>query len=290
MTTGWPVNLQHLLGRVDLWSGAGAQYHHGGGAGGGVHHHKEKMIDHWEQAPSAEAAFLGPQFWDKKISMKMFNNEFGWSQSQQNRYSQGGFDSDHSSPSPPHIERFQQNNFNEHPLVNGQSKQFPCNFLENNNQHTSNWLKDKEKSFKEESIEPNDNTDGSTRFHVSESDLALATVPGVDFDPTKRCFSAEELKPQPIIKKRKKMTTPENKKDDHYWARRSKNNFAAKRSREARRLKENQIALRASYLEKQNFQLKRSLKELHIQNSNMKVSVEALMAKIKEREADLLHV
>ena len=56
------------------------------------------------------------------------------------------------------------------------------------------------------------------------------------------------------------MTTPENKKDDHYWARRSKNNFAAKRSREARRLKENQIALRASYLEKQNFQLKRSLK------------------------------
>ena len=42
MTTGWPVNLQHLLGRVDLWSGAGAQYHHGGGAGGGVHHHKEQ--------------------------------------------------------------------------------------------------------------------------------------------------------------------------------------------------------------------------------------------------------
>ena len=42
MTTGWPVNLQHLLGRVDLWSGAGAQYHHGGGAGGGVHHHMEQ--------------------------------------------------------------------------------------------------------------------------------------------------------------------------------------------------------------------------------------------------------
>ena len=65
------------------------------------------MIDHWDHAPSAEAAFLGPQFWDKKISMKMFNNEFGWSQSQQGRYSQG-FDSDHSSPSPPHFERFQQ--------------------------------------------------------------------------------------------------------------------------------------------------------------------------------------
>merc|ERR1712227_603181 len=123
--------------------------------------------------------------------------------------------------------------------------------------------------------------------HVSDSDLALATVPGVDFDPTKRCFSAEELKPQPIIKKRKKITTPENRKDDQYWAKRSKNNFAAKRSREARRLKENQIALRASYLEKENIQLKMTLKELHIENSNIRVSVKALREKIKEREVYL---
>lgn len=58
----------------------------------------------------------------------------------------------------------------------------------------------------------------------------------------------------------KQVVTPDNKKDDHYWAKRSKNNFAAKRSREARRLKENQIALRASYLEKENIQLKLNLK------------------------------
>ena len=44
------------------------------------------------------------------------------------------------------------------------------------------------------------------KFRVPDSDLALATVPGVNFDPTKRAFSAEELKPQPIIKKRKKVT------------------------------------------------------------------------------------
>ena len=51
---------------------------------------------------------------------------------------------------------------------------------------------------------------------MSESDLALATVPGVDFDPTKRCFSAEELKPQPIIKKRKKVTKiRKNFMEDH---------------------------------------------------------------------------
>ena len=83
------------------------------------------------------------------------------------------------------------------------------------------------------------------------------------------------------------VATPENRKDDQYWAKRSKNNFAAKRSREARRLKENQIALRASYLEKENIQLKMTLKELHIENSNIRVSVKALMEKIKEREVYL---
>ena len=42
-------------------------------------------------------------------------------------------------------------------------------------------------------------------FAVSKADLALATVPGMEFDPAKRFFTAEELKPQPIIKKRKKV-------------------------------------------------------------------------------------
>ena len=44
-------------------------------------------------------------------------------------------------------------------------------------------------------------------------------------------------------------------KDDKYWCRRNKNNVAAKRSREARRVKENQITLRASYLERENEKL-----------------------------------
>ena len=71
------------------------------------------------------------------------------------------------------------------------------------NHHINNWSSEaKERSsFKMEPTSEN----SSPKFHVSDSDLALATVPGVDFDPTKRCFSAEELKPQPIIKKRKKV-------------------------------------------------------------------------------------
>jgi hepatic leukemia factor len=72
-----------------------------------------------------------------------------------------------------------------------------------------------------------------------------------DFDPRTRAFSDEELKPQPMIKKSRKQFVPDDMKDDKYWARRRKNNMAAKRSRDARRMKENQIALRAGFLEKE---------------------------------------
>ena len=59
-----------------------------------------------------------------------------------------------------------------------------------------------------------------------------------------------------IFRKRKKQFVPEELKNNKYWAKRSKNNEAAKRSREARRLKENQIAMRARFLEEENLALK----------------------------------
>lgn len=51
--------------------------------------------------------------------------------------------------------------------------------------------------------------------------------------------------------RRRRQFVPDDLKDDKYWARRRKNNMAAKRSRDARRMKENQIAMRAGYLEKE---------------------------------------
>ncbi|XP_066148496.1 hepatic leukemia factor isoform X5 [Euwallacea fornicatus] len=87
-----------------------------------------------------------------------------------------------------------------------------------------------------------------------------------DFDPRTRAFSDEELKPTPIIKKSRKQFVPDDLKDDKYWARRRKNNLAAKRSRDARRMKENQIALRAGYLEKENIGLRQELERLKKEN------------------------
>lgn len=49
---------------------------------------------------------------------------------------------------------------------------------------------------------------------------------------------------------------PEDLKDDAYWERRRKNNEAAKRSRDARRAKEDEIAIRAAFLEQENLKLK----------------------------------
>lgn len=62
---------------------------------------------------------------------------------------------------------------------------------------------------------------------------------------------------------------PDECKDQKYWSRRKKNNIAAKRSREARRIKENQIALRAAYLEKENNTLKDELKKMQLENTQL---------------------
>lgn len=50
--------------------------------------------------------------------------------------------------------------------------------------------------------------------------------------------------------------------DEKYWNRRVKNNEAAKRSRDARRLKENQISVRAAFLERENAALRQEVADM----------------------------
>ncbi|TNN24674.1 Hepatic leukemia factor [Liparis tanakae] len=50
-------------------------------------------------------------------------------------------------------------------------------------------------------------------YEPDPQDLALSSVPGQEmFDPRKCKFSAEELKPQPMIKKARKVFIPEDLK------------------------------------------------------------------------------
>merc|ERR1712113_1040939 len=122
-------------------------------------------------------------------------------------------------------------------------------------------------------------------LEFSAEDLALATVPGADFDPTLRHFSKEELRPQPIIRKRKKAYVDLGLKDDKYWEKRGKNNIAARRSREARRLKENQIALRTAYLEKQNAGLKVALRDVNSENEKLELETKILKEQLEKFES-----
>ncbi|XP_011603211.2 TEF transcription factor, PAR bZIP family member a isoform X1 [Takifugu rubripes] len=113
-----------------------------------------------------------------------------------------------------------------------------------------------------EPISPDD-IEITLNYEPDPTDLVLSSVPGGElFDPRKHKFSDEDLKPQPMIKKAKKVFVPEEKKDDKYWQRRKKNNMAAKRSRDARRLKENQITVRAAFLEQENAALRTEVADL----------------------------
>ncbi|XP_073345540.1 TEF transcription factor, PAR bZIP family member a isoform X3 [Pagrus major] len=113
-----------------------------------------------------------------------------------------------------------------------------------------------------ESISPEE-IEIDVNYEPDPTDLVLSSVPGGElFDPRKHKFSEEELKPQPMIKKAKKIFVPEEQKDEKYWQRRKKNNVAAKRSRDARRLKENQITVRAAFLERENAALRSEVADL----------------------------
>ncbi|XP_028843933.1 TEF transcription factor, PAR bZIP family member a isoform X1 [Denticeps clupeoides] len=125
-----------------------------------------------------------------------------------------------------------------------------------------------------------DNVEVEVNFDPDPTDLVLSSVPGGElFDPRKHRFSAEELRPQPMIKKAKKVFVPDEQKNEKYWQRRKKNNIAAKRSRDARRLKENQITVRAAFLERENTALRQEVAELRSDFGRCKKVVERYEAK-----------
>merc|ERR1712130_607400 len=97
------------------------------------------------------------------------------------------------------------------------------------------------------------------QLEFAPEDIALATVPGLEFDPKTRTFDMEELRPQPIIKKRKKNAVPDELKDD-------------------------QIVLRAAYLEKENKVLKQEVETSNFERSKLETEIEILKRKLVKYE------
>ena len=70
--------------------------------------------------------------------------------------------------------------------------------------------------------------------------------------------------------RRRPRSLPDEQKDDMYWERRRKNNEAAKRSRDARRAKEDQIAIRAALLEQENLKLRVEVAALKTETAKLR--------------------
>lgn len=62
-------------------------------------------------------------------------------------------------------------------------------------------------------------------------------------------------------------------KDASYWEKRRKNNEAAKRSRDARRAKEDEIAIRAAFLEQENLKLKYEVVTLRNETAKLRCMI-----------------
>jgi len=75
---------------------------------------------------------------------------------------------------------------------------------------------------------------------------------------------------QNMLSNSKQPNSPIEKKDDKYWERRRKNNLAAKKSRDARRVRENQLRLKVLCLENANRVLREQMDRKHLETVQLR--------------------
>jgi leukemia factor-related protein len=237
---------------------------------------------------NSDSAFLGPRLWNKPISLPVNLSEdeepdFSVMNieeflNENNIEMDGGSNSSVASPGSEY-ENNDDFSSSEQPEDEPRGRKRPVNVMKGTD---TNFLYAESKAARmEREREEKRKQALKVQMEFAPEDLALATIPGMSFDPRERAFSIDELRPQPIIRKRKKSYVPSESKNEKYWEKRVKNNVAARRSREARRLKENQIALRAAFLEKENFALKDQVKKIDIENKRLAAEKEALLQQLK---------
>ncbi|KZC11331.1 PREDICTED: cell death specification protein 2 [Dufourea novaeangliae] len=92
-------------------------------------------------------------------------------------------------------------------------------------------------------------------------------------DSVRRSNEGTNIKMRRVTKSPGLPTSTVDEKDAAYWERRRKNNEAAKRSRDARRAKEDEIAIRAAFLEQENMKLKYELVALRNETAKLRCMV-----------------
>jgi leukemia factor-related protein len=221
------------------------------------------------------SAFLGPNLWDKDQLYSASTNGLNVSSTTLNN----------------------EKNLNSTPTTNSNFKvenididEFLCenNLNLNDIESFSNHFENVEQTS---SNSPNPNQDNLI-LH-SPMQAAPAKSPADDSisrqsSNSSRKYSQDETSNKKQSKKSRKAQllskqfVPDELKDEKYWARRRKNNLAAKRSRDARRMKENQIALRAYYLQRESEKLKKQLEDLKRENQKLKMKLIQYESKIQQ--------
>ena len=101
----------------------------------------------------------------------------------------------------------------------------------------------------------------STTNRSLRSPLGSPTDNRLNSGPSQQSLSSGDPSSSlsPTIKappKKRSMAVPDKLKDSSYWEKRKKNNDSAKRSRDGRRFKEEQIAMRVIFMENENVRLR----------------------------------
>lgn len=244
-----------------------------------------------------ESAFLGPKLWSRSVPMPVTGDNDDFAVMNIDDFlSENGFDLDGTNVTSPKSDDMDTDSGNEANDVLPQKVTQKRSFVQEEDDEDEDEPPAKSKSSNNGFLyveskrarmerEKEEKAMRARQIEFTQQDLALATVPGLEFDPRKRSFAPDELRPQPIIRKRKKSFVPSEAKDDKYWEKREKNNVAARRSREARRLKENQIALRTAFLEKENALLKQQVDEVRAENLELVAEKQILLEKLKKYES-----
>merc|ERR1719238_2494890 len=257
-------------------------------------------------SPEASSAYLGPKLWEKPIQAKFNEDDFfvmnideflaeNNLQLEARVAEEEGQAKVETSPEPEELSCVSPNMMSSvsPPRVEESPMTRPSIIVSRDTMRpsapvrTHDFLYKESKRAKMEREKEERRKRREVEIEFAPEDLALATVPGADFDPSARAFDMEELRPQPIIRKRAKQFVSTEKKDDKYWESRTKNTIAARRSREARRLKENQIALRAACLEKENVSLRKDVEEANAALARQKMEVAILREKMARFEAGI---
>ncbi|CAG5100073.1 Oidioi.mRNA.OKI2018_I69.XSR.g16829.t1.cds [Oikopleura dioica] len=102
-------------------------------------------------------------------------------------------------------------------------------------------------------------------------------------------IAAQKSPGEPLIKpKGKKRPVPAHQKDELYWERRRKNNLAAKRSRESRRLRDNQTTMRTGFLENENMELREKINQVRSEILDIKEKLQEYNAIYRGTEVSAL--